>query len=132
MVRFTRTGLEGLTNQAIHEIAEDRKKAPAKEESTEIENTQAQLQEEQKEITSSITYGTDSTTHRALFNGSYHTFTTNSSNQMQCTCCPEPILMKAIDINDDFSVGKKEGYSVSTTTKSYTDLTKPRKSAPLY
>lgn len=131
MVRFTRTGLEGLTNQAIHEIVEDRKKAPVKEESPEVENTQAQPQEEQKEITSSITYGTNSTAHRALFNGSYHTFTTNSSSQMQCTCCPEPILMKAIDVKDDFSV-KKEDYSASAITSSYTDLTKPRKSATLY
>ena len=131
MVRFTRTGLEGLINQAVHDIVEDRKKDPAKEESPEVEATQIQSQEEQKEITGSITYGTNSDTRRMLFNGSYHTFTANSSNQMQCTCCPEPILTKAIDIKDDFSV-KKEDYSASTTTSSYTDLTKPRKSTTLY
>lgn len=123
MVRFTRTGLEGLTNQAIHEIAEDRKKAPVKEEAPEVENTQAQFQEEQKEITGSTTYGTNSTTHRALFNGSYHTFTTNSSNQMQCTCCPEPILLNVNDL--DISKKDKESY-LSPSTGSYLNVTKTK------
>lgn len=132
MVRFTRTGLENLTNQAIHEIVEDRKKAP-KEDSPEAEITQAQPQEEQKEITGSITYGTKSEAQRMLFNGSYHTFTTNSSNQLQCTCCPEPILMKATDINDNFSVGKKDsGYSATSSGSQTYSFKTEKKSNPLY
>src|SRR5574341_2096290 len=132
MVRFTKTGLEGLTNQAIHEIVEDRKKAPVEEESPEAENTQAQSQEEQKEITGSITYGTRSDTNRMLFNGSYHTFTANSSNQLQCTCCPEPILMKATDINDDLSVGKKDSGYLATSSGSQIYSLKAEKKDFLY
>lgn len=132
MVRFTKTGLEGLTNKAIHEVVEDRKKAPVKEDSPEAENTQTQA-EEQKEITGSITYGTKSEAQRVLFNGSYHTFTTNSSNQLQCTCCPEPILMKTTDINDDFSVGKKDSGYLATSSRSQTySLKAEKKSDFLY
>ena len=126
--------MENLTNQAVHELVEDRKKKPLEiEETNEQAAAQEQPKEEPKDATASFTYGTNSDTNRLLFNGSYHTFTTNSSNQLQCTCCPEPILMKATDIKEDFSIGKKDsGYlstSTSASSKSDYSFTKSKKSS---
>lgn len=127
-MRFTnRTGLENLTNQAVHDLVEERKKKPLElEESNEL--SQEQPKEEPKDVKASFTYGTNSVnseTNRMLFNGSYHTFSTNSSNQMQCTCCPEPILMNAPDANEETS------YLTSTTTEKKSDylFSKPKKSS---
>lgn len=131
MVRFTRTGLEGLTNQAIHEIAEDRKKSPQRrDESLETEKHEQETATEnpKEEKAGTLTYGTNETT-RMMFAGSYHTFTTNSSNQLQCTCCPEPILIKAVDINEDFSVGKKD--STFSGSQTYTGLFKTEKKSDI-
>ena len=130
-MRFTRTGLENLTNQAVHEIVEERKKKPLEtEESNEISQAQ-EPKKETKESKASFTYGTNSETSKMLFNGSYHTFSTNSSNQMQCTCCPEPILF---NVKEDLSKKEKDNYlSTSlTTSSSYSTLDSKKKSGFIY
>ena len=130
MIFTKRTGLENLTNQAVHEIVEDRKKRPLElEETNEI--SQEQSQEKNEERVATFTYGTNSAiseTNRMLFNGSYHTFSTSSSNQMQCTCCPEPILMNAPDAKEE----SKNSYLTSSTfTETKLDYlsSKPKKSS---
>ena len=128
MIFTKRTGLENLTNQAVHEILEERKKRPLElGETNEI--SQEQPKEETKESTASFTYGTNSAnseTHKMLFNGTYHTFSTGSSNQMQCTCCPDPILMNAPDAKEESKtnyltssiIEKKSDYLSSKSKKS--------------
>ena len=129
MIFTKRTGLENLTNQAVHELVEDRKKRPLDiEESNEI--SQEQSKEKTEERVATFTYGTNSAnseTHKMLFNGTYHTFSTGSSNQMQCTCCPEPILMNAPDAKEE----SKTNYLTSTTTETKSDylFSKPKKSS---
>ena len=130
MIFTKRTGLENLTNQAVHEIVEGRKKKPLElEESNEI--SQEQPKEKNKETAAQFTYGTNSAnseTHRALFNGSYHTFSTSSTNQMQCTCCPDPILMNVKDSKEE---SKTNYLTTSTFTETKTDYlsAKPKKSS---
>ncbi len=138
MIFTKRTGLENMTNQAVHELVEERKKKHL-EEPDEQAVAQEQPKENAKEATASFTYGNlaNQETHRMLFSGSYHTFTTNSSNQLQCTCCPEPILMKAIDVNDDFSIGKEDkadySFASGTESNSYTDsFSTKKKSGIIY
>ncbi len=126
-MRFTRTGLENLTNQAVHEIVKERKKKPLEIEETEEKSVEEQPKEEK---TASFTYGTNSAnseTQRMLFNGSYHTFSTSSTNQMQCTCCPDPILM---NVKDDKETSKTNYLTTSTFTEKSDYLSnKPKKSS---
>jgi len=130
MIFTKRTGLENLTNQVIHELVKDRERKPIDTPENEINNNlQESKPEETKEITTSGTYGTNSAeTHRALFNGSYHTFSSSSTNQMQCTCCPDPILMNVKDSKEE---SKTNYLTTSTFTETKTDYlsAKPKKSS---
>lgn len=127
MIFTKRTGLENKANQAIHELIEERKRKPIDTPENELSTSQESQPEEKKEITGSGTYGTNLETQRALFNGSYHTFTTSGSNQLQCACCPEPILINASDAREE----SKTNYLTSTSTETKSDylFSKPKKSS---
>lgn len=129
MIFTKRTGLENLTNHVIHELVEGRKRKPLEIDETEEKAVEQEKTKEEK--TASFTYGTNSAnseTHRALFNGSYHNFSISSTDQMQCTCCPDPILMNVKDSKEE---SKTNYLTTSTFTETKTDYlsAKPKKSS---
>lgn len=133
MVVFTKKGLEFLTNKAIHETIQENKIAKKEEVKEEKQETKTEEPKEEQKPVSTITYGEDS---RRLFVSSsenYHTFTTTNTNQLQCTCCPEPILLNANDL--DVSKKDKESYLSPSigSSSSYLNITKTKeRSKALY
>lgn len=122
MVIFTkRNGLENVTNEAIHEINKgDEKKIPPSE--PEQSNLQSEQPKNKEETTTPrFTYGTNSKEVQSLsVYGVNHTFTP-SGNQLQCTCCPEPVLIGSLDLEKDGSIKPEEEKGISyTNSEGYT------------